>query len=147
MGVLGVLGGIFLLAVFGPYWLVMWGRMLEECSEENPNLSWIEDIAKAYTYFSAILNLVLNFVGFFLTGFHREQNLKAGIEFIFCTSPTGPILVLVIFLIGIFYTSKLLHGLRTHQRGHLRDYIVFRLQMLGVTWILTIVATTLFSII
>ena len=139
-----VLGGIFLVVVYGPHWLMLWVCMFSHtCREEN--VSGIEEIAEAYTYFSAILNLVLNFVGCFLTVF-EEQYLKAGIEFIFRFSQAGPILVLLIFLIGIFYTSKLLHGLRTHQDGHLGDYIVFRYFMLGVTIILTIVATTQFSI-
>jgi len=118
--------------------------MFSECRVEN--VSGIEDIAKAYSYVSAILNLIFNLAGLFLLTVYEEQHLKAGIEFIFSSSPGGPIMVLLIFLIGIFYNSKLIHGLRTNQDEHLRDYIVFRYSMLAVTIILTIVATTQFSI-
>jgi len=136
-----VLGGIFLFCTFS---FLTWGRMYSECRAEN--VGGIEEIAKAYSYVSAILNLIFNLAGLFLLTVYEEQHLKAGIEFIFRSSQAGPILVLLIFLIGIFYSSKLIHGLRTNQDGHLRDYIVFRYFMVAVTIILTIVATAQFSI-
>ena len=134
-----VLGGIFLFCTFS---FLTWGQMYSECRAEN--VSGIEEIAKAYSYVYAILNLILNLVGLFLLSVY--EHLKAGIEFIFSTGPGGPILVLLIFLIGIFYSSKLIHGLRTHQDRHLGDYIVFRYFILAVTIILTIIAMTVFSI-
>ena len=130
-----VLGGIFLFCTFS---FLTWGRMYSECRVEN--VGGIEEIAKAYSYVSAILNLILNLAGLFLLTVYEEQHLKAGIEFIFSSSPGGPILILLISLIGIFYSSKLIHGLRMHQDRHLRDYIIFRYFMVAITWVLTIAA-------
>ena len=136
-----ILGGLFL---FCTYSFLTWGRMFFESRAKN--VSGIEDIAKAYSYVSAILNLILNLAGLLVLTVYEEQFLKTAIESIFRTNPSGPILVLLIFLIGIFYNSKLIHGLRMHQDGHLRGFIIFRYFMLGVTLILTIVTTAVISI-
>ena len=117
--------------------------MFAECRVEN--ISGIGEIAKAYSYVSAILNLILNLAGLFLLTVYEEHYLESGIEFIFHSNSGGPILALLIFLTGMFYTSKLLHGLRMHQDGHLRGYIVFRYFMLGIIMILTIVTMTVIS--
>ena len=135
-----VLGGIFLFCTFS---FLTWGRMFSECRAKN--VSGIGEIAKAYSYVSAILNLILNLAGLLVLTVYEEQFLKTAIESIFRTNPSGPILVLLIFLIGIFYNSKLIHGLRMHQDGHLRGFIIFRYFMLGVTLILTIVTTAVIS--
>ena len=136
-----VLGGIFLFSTFS---FLTWGRMFAECRAEN--ISGIGEIAKAYSYVSAILNLILNLAGLFLLTVYEEHYLESGIEFIFHTNPGGPILALLIFLTGMFYTSKLLHGLRMHQDEHLKGYILFRYFMLGIIVILTIVTVTVISI-
>ena len=136
-----ILGGLFL---FCTYSFLTWARMLFESRAKN--VSGIEDIAKGYSYLSAILNLILNLAGLLLLTVYEGQFLKAAVEYIFSTNPGGPILVLLIFLIGIFYNSKLIHGLRMHQDEHLKGYIIFRYLMLGVTLILTIVTTAVISV-
>lgn len=136
-----ILGGLFL---FCTYSFLTWGRMLFESRAKN--VSGIEDIAKGYSYLSAILNLILNLAGLLLLTVYEEQFLNAAVEYIFRTNPGGPILVLLIFLTGIFYNSKLIHGLRMQQDEHLKGYIIFRYLLLGVTLILTIVTTAVISI-
>ena len=134
------IGGICIFCTFS---LLMWGRMIRECKEENT--IGIEKILTVYCLVSALTNLIINFAGLLLLVVYEEKHLKDAIESLFQSYTVGHILVLLIFIGGIVFTSKLIHGLRTKQDGHLSDYIIFRYILLGLTLILTIITVSMMT--
>ena len=112
-------------------------------ASENENISLIEKYAKMHSYFSSLSNTFVQVSVVLVLALHENQHLKETIE----KCNVYVIMVILAMFTGIIFTCRLIHGLRTKQSGHLRDFIIFRyLLLIFADFRLTLVAMIMITL-
>ena len=117
-----------------------WRWMIME--SKNEKIVLIEKCVKIYSYASSLMNFILQVTVVLVLALHENQHLKETLA----NCKVTLALVILAVLTGIIFTCRLIHGLRTKQSGHLKDYIIFRCLLLSFAVILTVVAVTMITI-